>query len=94
MPKEKYIKNIQELDKKIVKRTALIDKLEKKTGKYASKIAEGKNTSVTQDLNNAKNYRKIINLAQENIKDKRNRRLNVIKLKQTSRLKSKAKRRF
>ena len=70
MPKEKYIKNIQELDKKIVKRTALIDKLEKKTGKYASKIAEGKNTSVTQDLNNAKNYRKIINLAQKNIKDK------------------------
>ena len=94
MPKEKYIKNIKELDKKIVKRTAKLDKLLKKQSKYASAVAEGKKQTLTEHDNYKERSKKITKIAPENVKDKRNRRLNVMKLKGTVRPKSKAKRRY
>ena len=94
MPKEKYIKNIRELDKKIVKRTAKLDKLLKIEGKYFNKIAEGKKPTTAEDRNIMNNQKKISKFVQENVNDKRNRRLNAMLLKGTIRPKSKAKRRF
>ena len=94
MPKEKYIKNIKELDKKIVKRTSKLDKLLKIEGKYYNKIAEGKMPTKDEDRLILINQKKISKFVQENVNDKRNRRLNVMKLKGTSRPKSKAKRRY
>ena len=94
MPKEKYIKNIRELDKKIVKRTSKLDKLLKIEGKYYNKIAEGKMPTKDEDRLILINQKKISKFVQENVNDKRNRRLNVMKLKGTARKKSKAKRRF
>ena len=88
MPKEKYIKNIEELDKKIVKRTAQIEQLIKRQRKYYDGIAVGKNWSLTEAKNSKERQKKITKLAQENVKNKVNRTLNVIKLKQTSRPKS------
>ena len=94
MPKEKYIKNIEELDKKIVKKTAQIEQLIKRQRKYYDGIAVGKNSSLTEAKNSMERQKKITKLSQENVKNKVNRTLNVIKLKQTSRPKSKAKRRY
>ena len=76
MPKEIYKKNIKRLDKEIKATSAKISKLQKNSDKYYKKLNSGKAATMKEFEKIVRERPQIKELAQKNVKYKREKRKN------------------